>query len=33
MVSIGFYGNDDGREMWRDRLTPLLSNFDIVDLE
>jgi len=32
MVSIGFYGNDDGREMWRDRLTPLLFNFDIVDV-
>lgn len=33
MISIGFYGNDDDRAMWCQRLTPLLSDFDIVDLE
>lgn len=33
MVSIGFYGDDHGRDMWRQRLTPLLSDFDIFDLE
>ncbi|MGB0690052.1 MAG: hypothetical protein ACPGOZ_05155, partial [Candidatus Puniceispirillum sp.] len=33
MVSIGFYGDDHGRDMWRQRLTPLLTDFDIVDLE
>ena len=33
MISIGFYGNEDDREMWRHRLTPFLSDFDIVDLE
>ncbi|MBT6416672.1 glyoxylate/hydroxypyruvate reductase A, partial [Candidatus Puniceispirillum sp.] len=33
MISIGFYGHDDDREMWRQRLTPLLSDFDIINLE
>lgn len=33
MISIGFYGNDDDRAMWHQRLRPLLSDFDIVDLE